>query len=98
MSNVIKFRSADEQCREYMDRVAAKRRRARADRLALECLMRIQRECGADIAGGAFVHLTGAILIEGAKKSFVKVWCRFLAKCIARSVLRRMLTRRPMLH
>lgn len=98
MSNVIKFRSADEQCREYVDRVADRRRRARADRMALECMLRVRRELGADVAAGAFVHLVGAMLVEGAGKPLIRHCCRFLAKCIAISVLRRMLTRRPMLH
>jgi hypothetical protein len=91
-------RSADEQCRDYVERKRLIERRRAADRAALKCLVDLQSRYGSELTVGAWVRLTGLILISGPNKRFIQASCRFLAKYIAISVWRRMLTRRPMLH
>jgi hypothetical protein len=98
MSNVVKFRSADELCREYVETQRAKAMRARADRAALECLLKLRREFGIEQATGSYLRLAGMMLLEGAGKPMIRRCCRMLARCITKSMLRSWLTRGAMLH
>jgi hypothetical protein len=97
MSN-SRVRTADEQAREYVERDRLRQRRAAADRAAVQCLVDLRNRYGFEHATGAWVRLTGLMLIEGASRPLVQRCCRVLAKCIAISVWRRVLTRHPMLH
>lgn len=97
-SSTVDFRSADQQCADYIARVHREKRRKSADTAALEAFLALQRRYGSDLALVAWVQLTGVIVVEGARKLLVQRCCRFLAKAIAVSVFRRVLTRPPMLH
>lgn len=96
MSNV-KFRSAAEQCNEYVDAQRLQQKRAHADRLIRRHVAEMQREVGITLTLGALIRYVGCLLVDGTNRRAVAQCRRFLAKCIALSVMKG-LTPRPIRH
>jgi hypothetical protein len=91
-------RSADEQCAEYVQKQRAKLRRAQADESLELHLAKMTRQYGLALTMGALFRYVGLLVLEGSHSVMVRQCRRFLAKCIARSIVRGVLTRRPVLH
>jgi len=97
MSTVVKFRSAADQCREYVDKQRLLERRRNADRSLARHLAFMSAEFGALQTLGALMRRVGRELSEGTNAYIVERCCGYLAKIIALAVLKG-LTRRAMLH
>jgi hypothetical protein len=97
MSN-IEVRTAAQQCAEYVSRERLRERRAVADRAIRIHMRSMQERFGSEVTVTALVKYVGTVLVAGARNGLIQQSCRFLAKCIARSVVRRLLTKPPMLH
>jgi hypothetical protein len=98
MLNVTTIRSADEQCREYVDKERRRRRRAAADRAVSQNLDKLADEYGPVLVLGALMRYVGELLVE-AHDRWVIVSCRrYLLRKIARSLVKHLLTRAHVLH
>jgi hypothetical protein len=98
MSNVIQFRSAQEQCRDYVELQRAKSQRAAAERNLNDHLDKMAVKFGATATVCAVVRTVAVMLVEGATKPLIQLCCWSLAKAIGKSALKRMLTRGHILH
>ena len=94
----IKVRTAAEQCAAHVSQVRLRERRIAADRAMRVYMGQMQAQFGSELAVTALVRYMGVLLITGAEKMLIQESCRHLAKCIARSVGRRLLTWGSMLH
>jgi hypothetical protein len=93
----VKYRSATEQCREYAENQRAVERRTRADAVLRASLALMRQEFGATLTLSTLIRYVGQCLVEGTNRAWVSQCCRFLAKCIAISVMKG-LTRRAIRH
>jgi hypothetical protein len=98
MSNVVGFRSAREQCRDYVEMQRARAKRAAAERYLNDHLDTMTVKFGATATVCAMVRTVAVMLVEGATKPLIQLCCRSLAKAIGKSVVKRMLTRGRILH
>jgi hypothetical protein len=97
MSNT-KVRSADEQCQEYVLKVREMQRRKQADASLDAHLRMMQRQFGVTLTMGSLFRLVG-LLVSDQHPNFMIRHCRgFLARCIAKGIGRRLLTRARILH
>ena len=97
MSSVMKPRTATELCREYVESQRALQRRAQADAALRASLALMRQQFGVSLTLSALMRYVGRCLVEGTNKAYVSQCCRFLAKCIALSVMKR-LTPRAIRH
>lgn len=97
MSN-LKVRTAAEQCAEHVDKVRLLERRRAADRALIAHMTQMRQQYGSELTLSALVRYLGLVLLEGAHKPLVQISCRVLAKFIARSTVRRLLTKPPLRH
>lgn len=93
----VKYKSATEQCLEYVEKKRVLERRARADAALRASLALMKQEFGATLTLSALMRYVGQCLVEGTNRAWVSQCCRFLAKCIAVSVMKE-LTRRAIRH
>jgi hypothetical protein len=92
MSNVldfVKFRSAEEQCREHVERQREAALRDAARAALSDYLDRMHIKFGAVVT---------VCTVDGAGKPTVQHCSRFLARAIAKGVVKRMLTAGRILH
>jgi hypothetical protein len=93
----VKYRSATEQCREYVEDKRALERRTRANAVLRASLALMRQEFGATLTLSTLIRYVGQCLVEGTNRACVSQCCRYLAKCIAVSVMKG-LTRRAIRH
>jgi hypothetical protein len=101
MSNVldfVKFRSAEEQCREHVERQREAALRDAARAALSDYLDRMHIKFGAVVTVCTVVRWVGQLLVDGAGKPTVQHCSRFLARAIAKGVVKRMLTAGRILH
>jgi hypothetical protein len=98
MSIVLQFRSADQQCQEYVEKQRARQKRLLADRVLAAHLGKMSTQFGALVTLGAVMRYVGVLLVEAAEKPVMIECRRYLVRKIVRSIVARVLTRRPMLH
>jgi hypothetical protein len=89
MSNVVKFRTADEQCAEYVVKQRIKQRAQHADRALDLYLNSMHKEFGAEATLGALVRYVGSIMLDCSRSALLRVCRRYLTKCIVEGVLTR---------
>lgn len=94
MSNVVKFRSAAEQCAEYVVKERAKQRCQQADRALDLYLNSMHREFGTEATLGALVRYVGSMMLDCSRSAMLRVCRRYLTKCIVEGIL----TRARILH
>lgn len=97
MSNVVKFRSAAEQCREYVEKQRTEERRRQADRAIDRHLAAMSAEFGQLMTLGALMRRVGRELVGGGNRYVVRRCCCYLAGSIGRAMLKS-LTPRRILH
>ena len=98
MSNVLSFKSADQQCLEYVEKERMKRKRAAADKALADHLDKMAIQHGAVVTLGAVMRYVGNLLIVAADRPLMAECRRYLTRKIVRSALHRLLTKSPMLH
>jgi hypothetical protein len=98
MLNVLPIRSADEQCREYVEKERSRKRRAAADRALAGSLNQLAAEHGALVMVGALMRYVGVLLMERAETPCIAVCRGYLLRKISHSVLKHLLTRARILH
>ena len=94
----MEVKDATEQVLEYVDRQRMRQRCTAALKDLKNELDSMLHKHGAEATVGALMRYTGDMLVEGYDRPLIWSSCRYLAKCIARSVWRRMLTRPAILH
>lgn len=69
MSNVIQFRTADEQCAEYVVKQRAKERMQQADRALDLYLNSMHRQFGVEATLGALVRYVGSMMLDCSRSA-----------------------------
>lgn len=98
MSNVLRFKCAEQQCEEYIAKERSKRKREAADVALAAHLDTMSVEHGTVVTLGALMRYVGVLLVEAADRKVIAECRRYLTRKIVASVLRKLLTTRPMLH
>jgi hypothetical protein len=94
--STVPFKSAAEQCAEYVAKERLKERRREADASIVAHVEQMRRQFGVGLTLGAVIRYVGLLILEADSKP-LRECRRFLAKCIAISVMRG-LTRARLLH
>jgi hypothetical protein len=93
----VKSRTAAELCREYVEGKREEQRRAQADAALRASIALMKQQFGVSLTLSALMRYVGQCLVHGTNNAYVSQCCRFLAKCIALSVMKR-LTPRAIRH
>ena len=89
MSNVVKFKKADEQCAEYVQKQRIKARAQQADRALDLYLNSMHQQFGLEATLGALVRYVGSMMLDCSRSALLRVCRRYLMKCIVEGVLTR---------
>lgn len=98
MSNVVEFKTAEKQCAEYVERQRQLARREAVEATLMGYMDKMYAKYGATLTVCAVVRWVSLLLVDGATKPLVKLCCASLAKALAKSMVRRVLTASRILH